>query len=342
VVSPRSPPKAFAIHNFYLKSYAAKRFRDKVPSGEKSSTLGGNVKKFFILMAACLLLTAQAQKTIAVMTPYLASATTKIMVDSLQNALKDKGYTVTVVDTAGDVAALDSRMQDVITQKVDAIVISVNPELIPAGLEAATTASIPVFGMDAGSTQGLVLDVTSNNYVMAAQTATYIVDRIGGKGRVLMLWHPPYAPVQKRGAVAEGIFKNTPDIEIIDQILVEVPGPLENARQRVTDILTANPEAGSISAIWAAWDEPALGALQAIEAAGREGEGIVIVGLDAIDPAREAIAAGGNFEASVAQDFEGIANTVADNVDAFLNGTTPVAKTIYVPATLVTKENASQ
>jgi ribose transport system substrate-binding protein len=314
-----------------------------VLSDEKSSILGGNVKKLFILMIACLLFTfTSAQKTIAVMTPYLASATTKIMVDSLQNALENKGYTVTVVDTAGDVAALDSRMQDVITQQVDAIVISVNPELIPAGLEAATGANIPVFGMDAGSTQGLVLDVTSNNYVMAAQTATYIVDRIGGKGRVLMLWHPPYAPVQKRGAVAESIFKNTPDIEIIDQILVEVPGPLENARQKVTDILTANPEPGSISAIWAAWDEPALGALQAIEAAGREGEGIVIVGLDAIDPAREAIAAGGNFEASVAQDFEGIANTVADNVDAFLNGTAPVAKTIYVPATLVTKENAMQ
>jgi ribose transport system substrate-binding protein len=310
---------------------------------ENSSTLGGNVKKLFILIIVFLLFTfASAQKTIAVMTPYLASATTKIMVDSLESALTDKGYTVTVVDTAGDVAALDSRMQDVITQQVDAIVISVNPELIPAGLEAAASANIPVFGMDAGSTQGLVLDVTSNNYVMAAQTATYIVDRIGGQGRVLMLWHPPYAPVQKRGAVAEGIFKNTPDIEIIDQILVEVPGPLENARQKVTDILTANPEPGSISAIWAAWDEPALGALQAIEAAGREGEGIVIVGLDAIDPAREAIAAGGNFEASVAQDFAGIANTVADNLDAYLNGTTPVAKTIYVPATLVTKENAAQ
>lgn len=301
------------------------------------------MKKLFTLIVVCLLFTlANAQKTVAVMTPYLASATTKIMVDSLEAALTEKGYIVTVVDTAGDVAALDSRMQDVITQQVDAIVISVNPELVPAGLEAAAGANIPVFGMDAGSTQGLVLDVTSNNYVMAAQTATYIVDRIGGQGRVLMLWHPPYAPVQKRGAVAESIFRNTPDIEIIDQILVEVPGPLENARQKVTDVLTANPEPGSISAIWAAWDEPALGALQAIEAAGREGEGIVIVGLDAIDPAREAIAAAGNFEASVAQDFVGIATTVADNVEAYLNGTTPVAKTIYVPATLVTKENAMQ
>ena len=220
--------------------------------------------------------------------------------------------------------------------------ISVNPELIPAAIEAANGANIPIFGMDTGSTQGLIMDVTSNNYVMAAQTASYIVDRIGGKGRVLMLWHPPYGPVQKRGAVAESIFKNTPDIEIIDQILVEVPGPLENARNKVTDILTANPEPGSIAAIWAAWDEPALGALQAIEAAGRQDEGIVIVGLDAIDPAREAIAAGGNFEATVAQDFAGIANAVASGVDAYLNGSPMSQKTIYVPAMLVTKDNASQ
>ncbi|NIQ95333.1 MAG: sugar ABC transporter substrate-binding protein, partial [Desulfuromonadales bacterium] len=57
-----------------------------------------------------------------------------------------------MIDTAGDLAALDSRIQDVVTQNVDAIVISANPELVPAGIESANGAGIPVFGMDAGST----------------------------------------------------------------------------------------------------------------------------------------------------------------------------------------------
>lgn len=280
--------------------------------------------------------TAFAQ-TVAVLTPYLASATTKIMVDELSMSLQADGYTVNVIDTAGDVAALDSRIQDVVTQGVDAIVVSVNPELVSAGLAGAAEAGIPVFGLDAGSTQGLVLDVTSNNYAMAAQTASYLVDRLNGQGRIIMLTHPPYAPVQKRGVVARAIFDNTPDIEVVDEIFVEVPGPLENARNAVEAVLTANPEAGSIAGIWAAWDEPALGALQAVQALGREGEGIVIVGLDAIDSAREAIAEGTPFEATAAQDFETIAQTLAREVGAYLEGTEPTQTTIYVPAELVTR-----
>ena len=282
-----------------------------------------------------LALTNVYAQTVSVLTPYLASATTKIMVDELGVSLESMGYTVNVIDTAGDVAALDGRIQDVVTQGVDAMVISVNPELIAAGLEGAAAAGIPVFGLDAGSTQGLVLDVTSNNYAMAAQTASYLVDRLNGRGRVVMLVHPPYAPVQKRGVVARAIFDNTPDIEVVDEVFVEVPGPLENARNAVEALLTANPEAGSIAGIWAAWDEPALGALQAVQALGRENEGIVIVGIDAIDPAREAIAEGTPFEATAAQNFQEIARTLADRLDAYLNGEEPIQKTIYVPAELV-------
>lgn len=291
------------------------------------------------LLAVSSLFALAQEGRIAVMTPYLASATTRIMVEELEANLEAMDYEVTVIDTAGDVAALDGRIQDVVTQGVDAIVVSVNPELVPAAIEGANQAGIPVFGMDAGSTMGLVLDVTSNNYAMAARTATYLVDAIGGEGRVLMLVHPPYAPVQKRGVVARAIFDNTPDIEVMDEVFVNVPGPLENARNSVEAVLTANPEPGSIAGIWAAWDEPALGALQAIEALGRGDEGIVIVGLDAIDPAREAIAEGGSFEATVAQDFEGIARTLAERVDAYLNGQEPSARTSHVPATLLTQDD---
>lgn len=277
--------------------------------------------------------------TVAVMTPYYASATTKIMVDEVESALAELGYDVNVVDTAGDLAALDARIQDVVLQGVDAIVLSANPELVPAAIEAAAAAGVPIFGLDAGSLQGLVVDVTSSNYAMAAQTATYLVDALEGQGRVIMLVHPPYAPVQKRGAIARAIFDNTPDIEVVDEIFIAVPGPLENARNAVEAVLTANPQPGSIAGIWAAWDEPALGALQAIEALGRGDEGIVIVGLDAIGPAREAIADGSNFEATVAQDFVGIARTVAGVVDDAISGKDVQRRTIYVPAALVTRDD---
>jgi ribose transport system substrate-binding protein len=107
-------------------------------------------------------------------------------------------------------------------------------------------------------------------------------------------------------------------------------------------ILAANPKKGSIAAVWAAWDQPALGALQAIEAAGRGNEGIVITGIDANPQAREAIAKGGNFEASMAQDFKGIGATTAEAVKRHLGGEKIKQSVIYVPTTLITSANAGK
>src|SRR6185436_3676884 len=107
-------------------------------------------------------------------------------------------------------------------------------------------------------------------------------------------------------------------------------------------ILAANPQPGSIKAVWAAWDQPALGALQAIQAAGRDKEGIVITGIDANPQARDAIAAGGSFEASVAQDFQGIGATTADAVAKVLAGQTVKQSVIYVPTKFITQDNAKQ
>lgn len=286
---------------------------------------------------------AHAQQKIAVITPYLAQPGTQFYVEGFQAAAKDKGWDVNVIDTKGDVAAVISRIEDVVNQKVDAIVINVDPAQVTAGLQAAKDANIPVFGMDAGSDPLLVSNVTSNGYAMAAETAVYAANRIGGTGNVVMFVFDAFPPVQVRGHIADAVFSNFPDIKVIDRVTPDVAdGGIADSRAKMEAILAANPEPGSIKAVWAAWDQPALGALQAIEGASRTGEGIVITGIDANPQAREAIAAGGNFEASVAQDFQAIGSTTADAVARILAGETIKQNVIYVPTKLVTAANVAE
>jgi ribose transport system substrate-binding protein len=285
---------------------------------------------------------AMAQK-IAVITPYLAQPGTQFYVEAFQQVAKDKGWDVNVIDTAGDVAAVISRIEDMVTQQVDAIVINVDPAQVTAGLQAAKDAGIPVFGMDAGADPLLVTNVTSNGYAMAAETATYVADRIGGQGNVVMFVFDAFPPVQVRGVIADAVFGNFPDIKVLDRVTPDVSdGGIADSRAKMEAILAANPEPGSIKAVWAAWDQPALGALQAIEAADRQGEGIVITGIDANPQAREEIAKGGNFEASVAQDFHGIGAATADAVARVLGGEEIRQRVIYVPTKLVTSANANE
>lgn len=282
-------------------------------------------------------------ETVAVITPYLAQPGTQMYVEGFKAKAAESGWTVNVVDTAGDVAAAIARMEDAVTQKVDAIVINVDPAQVQAGLQAAHDAKIPVVGMDAGADPLLVTNVTSNGYAMAAETASYVVNRIGGKGNVVMFVFDAFPPVQMRGVVAGAIFGNYPDIKILDKVTPDVQdGGIADSRAKMEAILAANPTPGSISAVWAAWDQPALGALQAIEAAGRQNEGIVITGMDANPQARDAIKAGGNFEASEAQDFAAIGAAAADAVGRAMKGEPIKQSVIYVPTKLVTQSNVDQ
>ena len=282
-------------------------------------------------------------ETVTVITPYLSQPGTQAYVEGFEAAAAEKGWDVNVIDTAGDVAAVISRLEDSVTQNVDAIVINVDPAQVNVGLLAAQEAGIPVIGMDAGSDPLIAANVTSNGYAMAAETSVYVANRIGGEGKVVMFVFDAFPPVQIRGVVADAIFGNFPDIEVLDRVTPDVSdGGIADSRAQMEAILAANPEPGSIAAVWAAWDQPALGALQAIEDAGRGSEGIVITGIDANPQARDAISAGGNFEASIAQDFAGIGSTAADVVARLLAGETLRESVIYVPTQLVTSANAAE
>jgi ribose transport system substrate-binding protein len=316
----------------------ASKQQDETPGGANLTKL---TRRAALAIAGALALAGSASAAlaakIAIITPYLAQPGTQFYVEAFQEAAKGYGWDVNVIDTKGDVAAAISRIEDASNEKVDAIVINVDPAQVAAGLETAKSAGIPVFGMDAGASPLLVTNVTSNGYAMAADTAAYVANRINGKGGVIMFVYDAFPPVHSRDVIADAIFKNNPDIKVISRITPDVKdGGIADSRAKMEAILAANPAKGSIAAVWSAWDQPALGAMQAIEAAGRADEGIVITGIDANPQAREAIAKGGNFEASMAQDFKGIGRTVADAVKRRLAGETIKQSVIYVPTKLIT------
>src|SRR6056297_549006 len=135
------------------------------------------LKDILIGVGAALLATAAvAQDRVAVITPYLAQPGTQFYVDGFEAAAEGSGWDVNVIDTAGDVAAVISRLEDAVTQNVDAIVINVDPAQVNVGLLAAADAGIPVVGMDAGSDPLVAANVTSNGYGMAAETSVYVAN----------------------------------------------------------------------------------------------------------------------------------------------------------------------
>ena len=84
-----------------------------------------------------------------------------------------------------------------------------------------------------------------------------------------MFTHDPHPGVRAPAEAAAAEFAKYPDITVIEKKHIEVPGPLDFARSLMQDLLTAHPD-GEIQGVWAGWDEPAMGAVQATDAAGRK------------------------------------------------------------------------
>jgi ribose transport system substrate-binding protein len=275
--------------------------------------------------------------SIAVVTPYMANATTKFVIDRFEQYATEQGWEVTVTDTNADFNALVSRIEDAVTQHVDAVVLGMgDPAQMTKGLESAQGAQIPVFGLDAGTGPGVILNITSDNAQLGRETAHYLAETIGGKGNVIMFTHDPHPGVRARAEAAAAEFANYPGITVIESRHIEVPGPVDFARSLTQDLLTAYPNDGDIAGIWAGWDEPALGAVQAIEAAGREG--IAVVGIDGTDFAKAEIKKGGSFKATIAQDFDAMAKEMTDIIGGYLKGEKPESDLVTIPGVLITAE----
>jgi len=281
---------------------------------------------------------AAAGERVAVLTPYLAAVATAEMIESFKAEAGTLQWTVDVVDTAGDLPALASRVEDVTSAKVDAIVlVSIDPAQIQAQVDAAKAAGIPVVTIDGAKNPATVLNVTSDNYVLGRTMSDFLIGAIGGKGEIVRFFHSAHPGVRQREIALDDALKANPDVKEVANHYVQVPGQIDDSRAAMDAILLAHPGDGAIDAVWAAWDEPGIGAKLAIEAAGRSG--IVIAGIDGNPQAVEAIKGCTAFIGTVRQGFGDMAKIAAAELNKVLAGGKPESDEMYAPVELITRES---
>ncbi len=169
------------------------------------------------------------------------------MVKTFEKEAKAKGWDVVTVDTKGDFGALASRMEDMVARKVDTIVLgSAASNQLKDQIKKSNEAGIPVLGADAGWIPGVTCNITSDNYVMSAMMTTFLFNAIDRKGNIVVFIHRPHHGVRKRTLILDAILIENPDIKVITEHHVQVPGPMGDARKAMESILVANPQPGSI------------------------------------------------------------------------------------------------
>ena len=183
---------------------------------------------------------------------------------------------------------LDKQMifKNFISQNVDALLINpVDSDAIVTSIKAANNANIPVILIDRVSNGGEVLTtVASDNVEAGKMAAEFITKQLGEKAKTFELSGVPGASATvDRGKGFEQISKTNLDVLSSQSANFDRAKALNTAQ----NMIQGNKE---VQAIFAQNDEMALGAAQAVKAAGLSN--VLIVGIDGQPDAHDAIAKG--------------------------------------------------
>jgi ribose transport system substrate-binding protein len=232
-----------------------------------------------------------ASKTIGVSIQNREAQFYQDMESGMRAEAQKYGYRLIVVDANRDNAKQQSQVEDFISNKVDAIVLTpYDSTAIGSAIAEANRAKIPVFTADIASTSKVghvVAHIASDNVQGGMQAAKLICQAVGNTGTVAIIDEPEVTSVQDRvKGFREGLKTNCPQVKIVAD--VDAGGQRDNANADMSDILQSNP---NVKGVFGINDDSALGALTAVRAAGLNGK-IAIVGYDATPEARTAIKSG--------------------------------------------------
>jgi ribose transport system substrate-binding protein len=254
----------------------------------------------------------------------------------LKEAADAAGYELLITAGEFDVAKQKDQVQDFIVRKVNAIILSpCDSKSIGTVVKAANDAGIPVFTADiACLAEGVkvITHVASDNVAGGRLAAQAVVQALNGTGKVAIIDHPEVESVIQRVKGFEEELAKTPGIQMVAKLSGH--GVKDQAFRTTEDILQAHPD---ITAIFGINDDSALGALAAVEKAGKAGK-VKIIGFDAVPEAREAIKAG-KIYADVIQKPKDIGKTTIEAVKTYISGgqTQPI---ILIPCALFTQNDA--
>ncbi|UUZ83569.1 ribose ABC transporter substrate-binding protein RbsB [Paenibacillus sp. P26] len=251
--------------------------------------------------------------------------------DGAMKAAKESGDDLVVVDAQNDTSKQISGIEDLIQKKVNVILINpTDSDAIVTAVQATNKANIPVITIDRAANGGQVVSHIASDNVKGGQMAgDYILKAIGGKGNIVELQGiAGTSAARDRG---KG-FHNAVDGKDGVKVIASQPADFDRAKglSVMENILQGNKD---IQAVFAHNDEMALGALQAIQASGKN---IAVVGFDATDDAVKAVNEG-KMAATVAQKPAAIGEMAVKTADKVSKGE-KVEASIPVDLELITKK----
>ncbi len=248
------------------------------------------------------------------------------------------GVKVTLVSSNYDINTQATQIDNFIASGVQLIILgAADSKGIAPAVRRAKEAGIVVVAVDVAAEGGVDATVMSDNKQAGEEDAKYIVDRLKGKGNVIIINGPPVSSVQDRANGALEVFKKNSGIKVLSQDQ-NAGGSRDGGLRVATDLLSANPH---VDAIFGINDPTAIGADLAARQADRKD--FFIVGVDGSPDGEAALKAKNSlFTATAAQDPYAMTEKAVEIGYDVLQGKKPDNKLTLIPVKLVTRDDVAQ
>ncbi|MUG95515.1 substrate-binding domain-containing protein [Scytonema sp. UIC 10036] len=242
---------------------------------------------------------------------------------------------VTVVSSGYDLNQQTNQIENFVAADTDIIILNAaDSKGITPAVEKARQAGKIVIAVDTAISGEVDATVTTNNVQAGEVSCQYIVDRLKGKGNVVIVNGPPVASVIDRVSGCEKVLSKNPGIKVLSKDQ-NAEGSRDGGLRVMSDLLTTFPK---IDAVFAINDPSGVGVDLAASQAKRKD--FFIVGVDGAPEAIEAIASKNSLYAATAtQDPRGMTQKAVEVGNNILHGKKPSNPNILIPVKLITREN---
>ena len=216
-----------------------------------------------------------------------------------------------------------SDVEDFITKKVDAIIISpVDSKGVQAAIIKAEKAGIPVITVDvAAEGVPVVTHVATDNFAGGVEAGKLMGKLLNGKGKVAIIDYPALQSVVARVDGFKKGLADTPDVKIV---AIQTGITRAEALTVAQNMMQAHPD---LNGLFGFGDDAALAAVIAAKSA--RNDNIKIIGFDGMKEARDAVDSDKTFVAVIRQYPDQMGAKAIDAAVDHLNGK-PVDKMIPV------------
>lgn len=269
----------------------------------------------------------------------------EVIAENMRAAAAELGYEVRVVSAEADVAKQMDQIRDFVVSRVDAIVLNpADSAAIGAAIAEANQAGIPVFTCDLECTaDGVEIagHIATDNYQGGCLAGEAMIEAIGDEGGdIAILTHDPADSTVQRVRGFDDVInaynedRESGTINVVKRLPCE--GQRDPAYKATQDIITAHPD---LKGLFAINDPGALGALAALEKAGKADQ-VAIIGFDGQPDGKQAIKAG-DIYADPIQFPDRMGREIVEMIDKYFAGE-DYEKVKLIPAELYRQEDAEQ